>query len=174
MSTSRCSEQPSTSHGSQVRFGATVATIVGDATDAQLIAKVPTMAAGAVTITSRPTADGDQRRHVHRPAPAGADLRRGRPNQFNPKFASGDERHACSEQLQRRHGLGSLLNHRGDVIGTPTATQIVAAVPTMAPGASRSNVPNRGRVGHSTDTFTQPEEEKNGFTVYPDAATSAC
>ncbi|HZF20323.1 MAG TPA: IPT/TIG domain-containing protein, partial [Burkholderiales bacterium] len=69
-----------------VRFGATVATIVGTPTDAQIIAKVPTMAAGAVTITVQ--TDGGLATSVDTftvlppPAPTFA----ASPNQFNPKF----------------------------------------------------------------------------------------
>jgi len=113
------------------------------------------MAAGAVTITVQ--TDGGlatSRRHVHRPAAAGADLRRvAQPVQ--PEIRPSGTNVTL---FGNNFNVGTVSVRFGTtvaaIVGTPTATQIVAAVPTMAAGAVTITVQTGGGSVTSADAFT--------------------
>ena len=138
-----------------VRFGTTPAAIFGSPTSTQLIASVPVMAPGPVKITvetdSGSVTSSDNFTVLAPPPPVFS----ASPNQFNPKFGgAGTEvtlfgNHFNIGTVSVRFGTTSAA-----IVGTPTATQIVAAVPTMSSGPVKITVETDGGPVTSDDDFT--------------------
>jgi hypothetical protein len=138
-----------------VRFGGTAASITGTPTSTQIVAVVPSMAPGAVQLTVQTGAgsivSGDSFTVLPLPAPFFDPA----PNQFNPKFGPANTNVTL---------IGSNFNiapvsvrfgaTAATLIGAPTATRIVAAVPVMPPGAVKITVQTGGGPTISSDDFT--------------------
>lgn len=142
-----------------IRFGGTVAAIIGAPTATQIVARVPAMPAGLVpisvqtpggTVTSVDT-------FTVLPAAIPSPTFNPSPNQFNPKIGT---RGVTNVTL-----LGQNFNNlpvtvrfgpaTATLVGAPTATQIVATVPTTAPlGNVQITVQTAGGSVTSVDTFT--------------------
>jgi len=137
-----------------VQFGAAAATVVGTPTSSQIVAAVPNVAAQAATITVT-TAGGTTTSvdtfQIVPPAPSFA----ASPNQFNPKLGPANTNVTL---FGNNFNVGTVKVLFGataaTIVGTPTATQIVATVPSMATGAVTITVQTGGGQATSTDTFT--------------------
>ena len=139
-----------------VRFGAASAAIVGTPTATQIVAKVPTMAPGPVNITVQtgggPVTSDDSFTVLPLPAPSFV----ASPNQFNPKFGAAGINVTL---FGNNFNVGTISVRFGAttavIVGTPTATQIVATVPAMASGPVNITVLQAGAVPViSDDIFT--------------------
>jgi len=138
-----------------VRFGTTAATVVGTPTNSQIVARVPKMAAGPTKITvetSGGTATSDDDFTVLAPpAPAF----NASPNQFNPKFgAAGSNVTLFGTNFDVAPVTVRFGTTSAAIVGTPTATQIVATVPAMSTGPTTITVQTGGGSVASSDTFT--------------------
>jgi hypothetical protein len=137
-----------------VRFGTVNANVVGTPTPSQIVATVPTMAPGPVAITVQTSGGSvtsiDTFTVLPLPAPAFA----ASPNQFNPKFGAPGVNVTL---FGTNFNIGTVTVRFGTtnatIVGTPTSTQIVAAVPSMPPGAVTITVQTGGGSATSVDTF---------------------
>lgn len=145
-----------------VRFGNVVATIVGTPTVTQIMAQVPNIPPGPVKITvitsgGMDTSDDDFT-VLPPPPPSFAES----PNQFNPKTGSaetnvllfGNNFNLGTVTVQFVPVTGPAPNGNANIVGTPTATQIVTTVPTGVTGIVRIRVQTSGGSVVSDDTFT--------------------
>lgn len=138
-----------------VRFGATAATVIGTPTPSQIVAAVPTMPAGAVKITvqtSGGTVTSDDDFTVLPPPPPAFNAS---PNQFNPKLGPAGTQVTL---FGTNFNIGTVVVRFGatvaTIIGVPTATQIVAAVPAgLAGGLVKITVQTGGGSVLSVDNF---------------------
>jgi hypothetical protein len=138
----------------KVLFGTTPAALTATPTSAQITVAVPNIAPQAVAITVQ-TAGGTVTTvdtfQVVPPAPTFNPS----PNQFNPKLGLPN---TSVTLFGNGFNVGSAKVFFGatvaTLVGTPTATQIVAAVPTMATGPVTITVQTGGGQVTSSDTFT--------------------
>jgi len=137
-----------------VQFGGAAATIVGSPTSSQIVVAVPNVTAQAVTITVQ-TAGGTTTSvdtfQIVPPAPTFA----ASPNQFNPKLGLANTNVTLFGNNFNVSPVKVLFGATAaTLVGSPTGTQIVAAVPSMAAGAVTITVQTGGGQVTSTDTFT--------------------
>jgi hypothetical protein len=137
-----------------VQFGATPGTVVGTPTSAQITVAVPNVSPQTSTITVQ-TAGGSVTSvdtfQILAPAPSFA----ASPNQFNPKLGvPGTNVTLFGSNFNIAPVTVLFGATAAALVGTPTATQIVAAVPNMALGAVTITVQTGGGAAISTDTFT--------------------
>jgi len=137
-----------------VRFGMTVATIVGSPTPSQITVTVPSASPGPVKITVQ-TGGGSVTSHddflVLPPPPDFA----ASPHQFNP--TKGPATTTNVTLFGSNFNFGPVSVRFGAtvavIVGTPTATQIVATVPAIAAGLVKITVQNPGGFKTSDDSF---------------------
>ena len=138
-----------------VRFGATAAAISGTPTSTQIVAVVPSMAPGAVRIAVRTGAGSIVSDDNFTVLPLPVPVFDSPPNQFNPKFGPANTNVTL---MGSNFNVGAVAVRFGatvaTLIGTPSATRIVAAVPAIAPGAVKISVQTGGGVVTSSDDFT--------------------
>ncbi|WP_350497806.1 IPT/TIG domain-containing protein [Accumulibacter sp.] len=140
---------------SAVRFGATAASIKGTPTSTQIVVAVPAMAPGAVQISVQTGAGSIISNDNFTVLPLPAPVFDPPPNQFNPKFGPANTNVTL---MGSNFNIGPVAVRFGataaTLIGTPTATRIVAAVPVMPPGAAKITVQTGGGLVTSSDDFT--------------------
>jgi hypothetical protein len=138
-----------------VRFGATSASIVGTPGATQVVAAVPAMAPGPVRISIQTGAGAIVSDDSFTVLPLPAPVFDPSPNQFNPKFGPANTNVTLNGS---NFNVGAVSVRFGAtaaaLVGTPTATRIVAAVPVMPGGAVKISVRTGGGQVISTDDFT--------------------
>jgi hypothetical protein len=139
-----------------VRFGDTLATLVGTPTSTQIVATVPRSAAGSIRITVQTiggTAVSDDTFTVLAPPPAPTLAAASK--QFTPKLgATGNNVTLFGNNLNLGNPVVQFGTTTASIIGTPTATQIEVAVPSMATGSVQLSVQTSGGTVTSTDSFS--------------------
>jgi hypothetical protein len=137
-----------------VQFGAAAAAIVGTPTSSQIVATVPNVGPQTVQITVQ-TAGGTivsaDNFTILAPAPAF----NASPNQFNPKLGlPGSSVTLFGTNFNVSPVSVQFGATPATLVGSPTANQIVAAVPNMALGAVTITVVTGGGQTTTIDTFT--------------------
>ncbi len=138
-----------------VRFSATAASITGTPTSTQIVVAVPSMAPGAVQISVQTGAGSIISDDSFTVLPLPAPVFDPSPNQFNPKFGPANTNVTL---MGSNFNISPVAVRFGataaTLIGTPTATRIVVAVPLMPPGAVKITVQTGGGPISSSDDFT--------------------
>jgi hypothetical protein len=139
-----------------VKFATTAATIVGTPTSEQIVAAVPAIAPNTTVKITVQTGGGtvtsdDSFTVTPPPAPAFASS----PGQFNPKIGPPNTNVTL---FGSNFNIGTVSvrfdTTNATILGTPTPSQIIAAVPAMAPGPVKITVQTDGGTVTSVDTFT--------------------
>ncbi len=142
-----------------VRFGGTPAAVVGTPTPTQIVATVPAVAPGPVTISVETiggtTTSTDTFTVLPAPPPVPAPLFAASPNQFNPKLGVPTTLITLNgSNFNNAPQVVKFGTTPAAIVGVPTASTIQVRVPSMAPGLVTISVQTPGGTVVSTDTFT--------------------